>query len=109
MGVSPLPFASLENEQLRVDYLTTTGPRIVGLYAKGADGNLFAETPEVHWPTPHGEYFLRGGHRLWIAPEDSFYNCPEEGLEVEAEKDRVLLKGPIDASAIAKGNYPSIA
>lgn len=97
-----LPFASLENEFLRVDYLTTTGPRLIGLYAKGVEGNLLAETPDVHWPTPHGEFYLRGGHRLWTAPEDSFYTCPEDDLKVIAEKDRVTLRGGIDAAGLEK-------
>ena len=97
-----LPFASLENEFLRVDYLTTTGPRILGLYAKGADGNLLAETPQVHWQTPHGDYYLRGGHRLWIAPEDPFYTCPEDRVEVTAEKGNVILRSDIDASGLEK-------
>jgi hypothetical protein len=102
MASSPLPFASIENNFLRVDYLTTTGPRIIGLYAQGAEGNLFAETPDVHWPTPHGEYYLRGGHRLWTAPENLFYTCPEEGVGVIAKKDRIVLRGLIDASGLEK-------
>ncbi len=102
MGSSPLPRASLENEFLRVDYLTTTGPRIIGLYTKGVEGNLLAETPDIHWPTPHGEFYLRGGHRLWISPEDSFYTCPEDDLKVLAEKDAVILRGGVDASGLEK-------
>ena len=96
-----LPFASLENEFLRLDYLTTTGPRIIGLYAKGVEGNLFAETPDVHWPVPHGEFYLRGGHRLWKAPENSFFNCPEEGVTVIAG-DSVILRSPVDVSGLEK-------
>jgi hypothetical protein len=102
MPASPLPFASLENEFLRVDYLTTTGPRIIGLYAKGVKGNLFAETPDVHWTTPHGEFYLRGGHRLWTAPENSFYHCPEDNLKVIAKKDNITLRGGVDASGLEK-------
>lgn len=98
----PLPFASIENDFLRLDYLTTTGPRIVGLYARGVDGNLLAETPDVHWATPHGEFYLRGGHRLWTAPEDSFYTCPEDGVSVFEEKGEVVLSSPIDASGLKK-------
>jgi hypothetical protein len=97
-----LPFASIENEFLRLDYLTTTGPRIMGLYVSGAEGNLLAKTPDVHWETPHGEYYLRGGHRLWIAPEDLYYTCPENGLGILEENDRVILKSPIDASGLEK-------
>ena len=102
MAASPLPSVSIENQFLRVDYLTTTGPRIIGLYAKGADGNLLAETPEVHWSTPHGEYYLRGGHRLWTAPEDPFYTCPEDRLNVITEKDKVILRGEVDVSGLEK-------
>jgi len=97
-----LPFATIENEYLRLDYLTTTGPRIVGLYVSGAKDNLLASTPEVHWETPHGEYYLRGGHRLWTAPEDPFYTCPEEGLNVVEKNDAIVLKSPIDASGQQK-------
>ncbi|NJC98135.1 MAG: hypothetical protein C3F07_13720 [Anaerolineales bacterium] len=97
-----LPFASLENDHLRLDYLTTTGPRIVGLYVSGADGNLLASTPEVHWETPHGEFYLRGGHRLWTAPEDPFYTCPEEGLRVTKDDEDVILSSPVDASGMKK-------
>ena len=48
VATSPLPYASIENEYLRLDYLTTTGPRIIGLYVKGIEGNLLAEAPRVH-------------------------------------------------------------
>jgi hypothetical protein len=96
------PFASLENEFLRVDYLTTLGPRIIGLYAKKAGIDLLAKTPGARWPTPHGEYDLHGGHRLWTAPEDSFYTCPEGDVSVVAEKDFVIIKSNIDASGLEK-------
>lgn len=102
MASSPLPFASIENKFLRLDYLTTTGPRIVGLYAHRVDGNLFAETPDVHWPTPHGEFYLRGGHRLWTAPEDPFYTCPDTDVIVFEEKNKVVLKSSVDASGLEK-------
>ncbi len=98
----PLPFASLENEFLRLDYLTTTGPRIIGLHAKGAQGNVLAETPDVHWSTPHGEYYLRGGHRLWTAPEDPYYTCPEDGLDIVENGNKVILKSPVDKSGLEK-------
>ena len=101
MSESRLPSSSIENEFLRLEYLTTTGPRIIGLYAKGVDGNLFAETPDVHWTVPHGEFYLRGGHRLWKAPEDAFYNCPEEGVTV-IEGNGIILRSPVDASGLVK-------
>jgi len=102
MDSFPFPFASLENESLRLDYLTTVGPRIIGLYAKQAGVEILAASPDIHWPTPHGEYYLYGGHRLWKAPEDSFYNCPEEDVTVLNEKDRVTLRSGVDASGLQK-------
>lgn len=102
MATSPLPFASIENDFLRVDYLTSLGPRIIGLHAKGVEGNLFAITPEAHWPTPHGEYYLHGGHRLWTAPEDLFYMCPEDNVQVVLEKDMVRLRSHVDTSGLEK-------
>lgn len=102
MTASSLPFASIENEHLRLDYLTTTGPRIIGLYLHGLEGNLLAETPDVSWETRHGTYSLHGGHRLWTAPEDPFYTSPEEGLYVRPETDGVKLKSPVDASGLEK-------
>jgi hypothetical protein len=102
MNTFPLPFASLENEFLRVAYLTTVGPRLIGLYSKQAGIELLVPTPDKHWPTPHGEYYLYGGHRVWKAPEDSFYNCPEDHVTVTSENDRVTLQSRVDASGLQK-------
>lgn len=96
------PFATLENDNLRIDYLTDLGPRIIGLYAKGVEGNLFAVTPDAHWPTPHGEYYLHGGHRLWTAPENPFYTCPEDNITILAEENKVTLRCNVDASGLGK-------
>ena len=100
--MNELPFATLENEFLRIDYLTSLGPRIIGLYSKEAGTQLFAKTPEAHWPTPHGEYYLHGGHRLWISPEDPFYMCPEDHVHVSTEGNRVALRSNVDASGLEK-------
>jgi hypothetical protein len=99
---SNLPSASIENESLRLEYLTTTGPRIVGLYSKVKERNILAETPDVHWSTPHGEYYPRGGHRLWTAPEDPFYTAPEDGLQVIQQNNTVTLQSPVDAACLQK-------
>jgi hypothetical protein len=99
---APLPFASIKNNFLRLDYLTTTGPRIIGLHVNGINGNLLAETPNIHWSTPHGEYYLRGGHRLWTAPEDPYYTCPEGGLFVIEERDKLILRSRVDHVGLEK-------
>lgn len=102
MELYPHPHDSLENDFLRIDYLTTLGPRIIGLYINGVEGNLFAVTPDAHWPTPHGEYYLHGGHRLWTAPEDPFYTCPDGTITITREENRVTLAGGVDPSGLEK-------
>jgi hypothetical protein len=102
MSGSKFPSASIENEFLRLEYLTSVGPRIIGLYSKPAGVELLAPSFEKHWPTPHGEYYLYGGHRIWKAPEDSFYNCPEDNLSVLKEDGRVTLQNRVDESGLQK-------
>jgi len=65
-----LPAQSIQNSQLRLVYLTGEGPRLVGLYLPGDERNFLAELPELGIEAPNGRYHLRGGHRLWAAPED---------------------------------------
>src|SRR5512138_2052510 len=102
MDTFPFPFASVDIDFLRLDYLTTVGPRIIGLFSKQAGVELLAPSPEMHWPTPHGEYYLYGGHRIWKAPEDSFYNCPEDNVTVIQQNNRVTLRNRVDASRLQK-------
>lgn len=102
MSETKFPSTFIENEFLRLEYLTSVGPRIIGLYSKQADIELLAPSFEKHWTTPHGEYYLYGGHRIWKAPEDSFYNCPEDNVSVTKDKDRVTLRNAVDASGLQK-------
>jgi hypothetical protein len=93
-----LPTHSLENAHLRIDYLATAGPRLVRLFLGGSTDNLFAETPDVHWPTPWGEYYLRGGHRVAVAPEalDLSYVPDNDGLLIEDVPGGVRLIRPTE-------------
>ena len=59
----------IENQHLRLEFLADAGPRIVRLFLRGSDANWFAELPHKKVQTPLGDYFFRGGHRLWCAPE----------------------------------------
>jgi hypothetical protein len=93
-----LPTGSLANRHLRLDFLAEAGPRVVRVCLAGSGGNLLAETPDVGWDTPFGAYHLRGGHRLWHAPE-AFprSSIPDDaGLEVEAVAGGVLLRGAVE-------------
>lgn len=76
---------SLENDFLRLDYLSTAGPRLVRLVLKGSAQNILAEMPNFVVETAVGPYHFRGGHRLWHSPEQlpRTYIPDDEGLTVE--------------------------
>ena len=94
-----LPTRSLSNPYLRVEFLTRAGPRIVRLFLSGSSQNLLAETPDIGWPTPYGDYRLYGGHRLWCAPEAFPGSCiPDNtGLLVKEIEDGVRLCQPAES------------
>ena len=88
------PVRSLENPSLRLDYLTTSGPRLVRLVPAGTETNLLAETPDVSWETPFGVYHVRGGHRLWAAPQNDVRTAiPDNGPPQIEEIDVALRLG----------------
>ena len=72
--------------------------------------DLLAEVPDIHWTTPYGEYYLRGGHRLWHAPEAvPRSSVPDNGgLTVEGRDGAVYLSQPPEpVTAFAKAGDPS--
>jgi hypothetical protein len=79
------PTRSLSNPFLRLDYLTTIGPRLVRLVPAGTEINLLAETPSVGWETPFGFYHVRGGHRLWAAPQNDLGTAIPENAPIQFE------------------------
>lgn len=93
-----LPTRTIENSHLHLEYLAEAGPRLVRLFLAGSKTNLLAESPEACWETPYGKYFLRGGHRLWHAPEAlGRSDVPDDhGLQIEELPDGVRLVGPVE-------------
>jgi hypothetical protein len=61
------PTRILENEFIQLEYLVLA-PRIVRLSLKGFP-NLFADMGNEKLTTAYGDFYLRGGHRLWHSPE----------------------------------------
>ena len=96
-----LPARSLQNDHLRLDYLAEAGPRLIRLMLAGSTDNLLAEAPDVRWPAPFGEYSLRGGHRLALAPEalELSYVPDDAGLMIEDLPQGVRLIGPTEAAS----------
>lgn len=61
------PAGILENQFVRLEYLTQS-PRIVRFQAQGGK-NLFADLGNEVLETTQGQFYFRGGHRLWHSPE----------------------------------------
>ena len=58
----------LENDFLQIEYLTDS-LRVTGLTSTGKT-NMLADLSEIPpIPTPYGDFYFQGGHRLWHAPE----------------------------------------
>ncbi len=93
-----LPTRSFSSDSLRLEVLAEAGPRVVGLFLAGLARNLLAESPEVSWNTPYGPYYLRGGHRLWHAPEATPRSCMPDnrGVVIEELLGEVWLHQPTE-------------
>lgn len=94
-----LPTKSIANRFVRLEYLAQAGPRLVRMVLDGSQENLFAELPKFVIDTPYGDFYFRGGHRLWHSPEamPRTYIPDNEGLVVEDLEDGVRLSQPVEA------------
>lgn len=92
----------LANETLALYVTVSAGPRILGCSYQGGK-NLFAVVEDVD-PFPYpggGTYYVRGGHRLWYAPESgAFTYVPDNELVRWTENsDGILLLQNVDEPA----------
>lgn len=94
-----LPTRIIENQHLRLEFLADAGPRIVRLSFAGSSENFFVELPHKKIETPLGDFFLRGGHRLWHSPEamPRTYLPDNAGVIVEDFDGGVRLRQPTEA------------
>lgn len=78
---------------VRLMVTTSVGPRVLGLLTEDGRNHL-AELPEMTLPCPgSGDFHLRGGSRLWAAPEDPrfTYRPDDDPVGVEEIVDGVRL------------------
>lgn len=88
----------LGNQALSLWVTVSVGPRIIGLHV-GDGANLLAVLPDAVTATPAGQiYALRGGHRLWHAPEDAerTYVPDDRPVAVKAVDGGVRLTQPVE-------------
>jgi hypothetical protein len=89
---------------------TAFGPRITGFSVNGGE-NVFAELGEMGIDLPDGgKYHLRGGHRLWAAPEipDVTYESDDDEVSA-AESDDGLVVGKPGASVAGIGKTITVS
>lgn len=79
----------LSNGAASVWVTLDVGPRLIGFATDGPDGpgpNVFADDLRTVLPRPGGGvYSLRGGHRLWLAPENPYETYRPDDAPVEVE------------------------
>ncbi|MFN3322826.1 MAG: hypothetical protein ACK5AZ_04960 [Bryobacteraceae bacterium] len=74
----------LANGEVELVVTGDIGPRIMR-YAFAGGRNLFKEFPESLGRSGEAEWQLRGGHRLWVGPEDVRYTYAPDNDPVEVE------------------------
>jgi hypothetical protein len=97
------PTRVLQNEFVTLEHLVDAA-RIVRFAPKGKP-NLFADLGLSPLHTPHGDLRLRGGHRLWHAPEamPRTYMPDNEGAVVTDAEQAVQIEMPAEPwTGIAK-------
>ena len=95
----------LVNRHVAIGVATAFGPRVTSLSEPGGD-NIFAELGGMGIGLPDGRtYLLRGGHRLWVAPEvpETTYE-PDAGpvIAVETSTGISISQAASDAVGIEK-------
>jgi len=107
---------TLSNNFFELEYLTDS-LRIIGLTPKGKTNLLADLSAQPPTPTPYGDFYFRGGHRLWHAPESMprtyipdtgplIITDLENGVSLEAEtepgsgiKKRMIIQMDVETPA----------
>jgi hypothetical protein len=90
------PTRILENQFVRLEYLADS-PRIVRFNPVGKP-NLLADLGNEALTTEYGDFYFRGGHRLWHAPEamPRTYLPDQEGAKLSEIPGGVRLDQPVE-------------
>ena len=92
----------LTNDHLSVQVARDFGPRIVS-FSRPSGRNILAELGDLAIPLPDGrQYQLRGGHRLWAAPE-----VPEFTYEPDVAPVQLRTSGDtIEVADVGTDQHP---
>jgi hypothetical protein len=87
----------MSNGEVELIVVTDIGPRIMRFAFIGGQ-NMFKEFDEQMGHSGEKEWMARGGHRLWMAPEDPVgsYALDNSPIKVEPRGDTLILTGAVE-------------
>ncbi|MEO6954311.1 MAG: hypothetical protein ABI321_21090 [Polyangia bacterium] len=90
----------LDNGTMEVVVVADVGPRIMDVRLRGGENVLF-QVPEQLGGVGEGSFQVRGGWRLWVAPEDPATTCALDNAScsVEILDGGLRLVGPAQEAA----------
>ena len=89
----------ISNGKVELIVTADVGPRVIR-YGFVGKQNLFKEFEDQLGRSGEKEWVARGGHRLWVAPEDRTYTYAPDNVPVEVEirQDRLIATAPVEPS-----------
>lgn len=87
----------ISNGEVEMIVTTDVGPRVMRFGFVGGQ-NLFKEFTEQLGKSGEKEWMARGGHRIWIAPEDvkDTYALDNSPIKIDIQGDVVTLSQPVE-------------
>ena len=92
----------ISNDTVELLITLDVGPRVLAYRLKGGE-NAFHEYAEQLGKTGEKEWMIRGGHRLWVAPEDPKRTYALDNGPVKVE--RLGKAGPLSFKAPAEKEF----
>src|SRR5258708_3054842 len=87
----------MSNGEVELIITTDVGPRVIRFACIGGQ-NIFKEFEQQMGHSGEKEWMPRGGHRLWMAPEDPVgsYALDNSPVQVQQKGDTLLLTGIVE-------------
>jgi hypothetical protein len=87
----------IANGEIELIVTGDIGPRIVSLGFAGGQ-NFFKNYPEQMGRSGESEWMIRGGHRVWFAPEDrvATYGLDNSPVDIEVRGDVLVATAPVE-------------
>jgi hypothetical protein len=100
----------VSNGEVELIVTSDVGPRVMH-YALVGGRNVLKEFPEQMGKSGESEYQLRGGHRLWVAPEalETSWALDNGRVKIETRPDGLTATQPLDSASFEKSIRISMA